>query len=71
MLAFPMKQAAVNQPIDTSSDNVRSNSMKLFKASLIMLALLLCWAVNGYADRFYTWTDAFLRYIQQEQLALN
>ena len=32
--------------------------MKLFKAALIMLALLLCWVVNGYADRLYTWTDA-------------
>jgi hypothetical protein len=32
--------------------------MKLFKAALIMLTLLLCWVVNGYADRLYTWTDA-------------
>jgi hypothetical protein len=32
--------------------------MKLFKAALIMFALLLCWVVNGYADRLYTWTDA-------------
>ena len=32
--------------------------MKLFKVALIMLALLLCWVVNGYADRLYTWTDA-------------
>ena len=32
--------------------------MKLFKAALIMLALLLCWVVNEYADRLYTWTDA-------------
>ena len=32
--------------------------MKIFKAALIMLTLLLCWVVNGYADRLYTWTDA-------------
>jgi hypothetical protein len=32
--------------------------MKLFNAALIMFALLLCWVVNGYADRLYTWTDA-------------
>jgi hypothetical protein len=32
--------------------------MKLFKAAIIMLALLLCLVVNGYADRLYTWTDA-------------
>jgi hypothetical protein len=32
--------------------------MKLFKAALIMLALLLYWVVNGYTDRLYTWTDA-------------
>jgi hypothetical protein len=32
--------------------------MKLFKAALIMSALLLCWVVNGYADRLYRWTDA-------------
>jgi hypothetical protein len=58
MHAFQMKQTAVNQPTDTSSDRAWSSSMKLFKAALIMLALLLCWAVNGYADRLYTWTDA-------------
>jgi len=32
--------------------------MKLFNAALIMLALLLCGVVTGYADRLYTWTDA-------------
>jgi hypothetical protein len=32
--------------------------MKLFKAALLMSALLLCWVGNGYADRLYTWTDA-------------
>ena len=32
--------------------------MKLFKAALITAGLLLCWVVNGYADRLYTWTDA-------------
>jgi hypothetical protein len=32
--------------------------MKLFRAALITVVLLLCWAVNGYADRLYTWTDA-------------
>jgi hypothetical protein len=32
--------------------------MKLFKASLLMSALLLCGMANGHADRLYTWTDA-------------
>lgn len=32
--------------------------MKLFNAAFITLGLLLCWVVNGYADRLYTWTDA-------------
>jgi hypothetical protein len=32
--------------------------MKIFKTPLIMLALLACWAVNGFADSLYTWTDA-------------
>jgi len=32
--------------------------MKLFKAVLLMSALLLFWVVNSYADRLYTWTDA-------------
>lgn len=32
--------------------------MKLFRAALIISALLLCGVVNGYADRLYTWTDA-------------
>jgi len=32
--------------------------MKQFKAALLISALLLSWAVSGYADRLYTWTDA-------------
>ena len=36
----------------------QGGSMKPFKAALLMSALLLCWVVNVYADRLYTWTDA-------------
>lgn len=32
--------------------------MNLFKAALITLGFLLCWVLNGFADRLYTWTDA-------------
>jgi Domain of unknown function (DUF4124) len=32
--------------------------MKLIKAVYIILGISLCWLVNGYADRLYTWTDA-------------
>jgi len=32
--------------------------MKFFKATLLTMGLLLCWLVNGYADRLYWWTDA-------------
>jgi len=32
--------------------------MKLFKMALIIWVLWLCWALNGYADRLFTWTDA-------------
>jgi hypothetical protein len=32
--------------------------MKILKTPFIMLALLACWAVNGFADSLYTWTDA-------------
>jgi hypothetical protein len=32
--------------------------MKLFKTALIILVIWLCWVLNGYADRLYTWTDA-------------
>ena len=32
--------------------------MKLFKTALIIFVIWLCWVLNGYADRLYTWTDA-------------
>jgi Domain of unknown function (DUF4124) len=32
--------------------------MKLFKTALIILVIWLCWVLNGYADRLFTWTDA-------------
>jgi hypothetical protein len=38
--------------------HARRSRMKLFKTALLMSALLLCWVVNGYAARLYTWTDA-------------
>jgi hypothetical protein len=42
--------------------------MKLFKAALLMSALLLFALVNGYADRLYTWTDAKgVTHITQDQ----
>jgi hypothetical protein len=34
------------------------DSMKPSQRAFMMFALLLGWAVNGYADRLYTWTDA-------------
>ena len=32
--------------------------MKIYKTPFIMLTLLACWTVNGFADSLYTWTDA-------------
>jgi hypothetical protein len=33
-------------------------SKKLCATALVTFGLWLCWVVNGYADRLYTWTDA-------------